>query len=135
MLLGYSALVWIYWHFDTLFFKTIDFQKTQSLLTPVASRWYSLALLALLGIGILAYIIKFFSRPEWINLLRSALQLVILGIVINRPIDNPFLEFIYLDLQIIANITLAIIATLIAIDFLKSLIILGKKSLMKKTFL
>ena len=88
-----------------------------------------------MGIGILAYIVKFFARPEWVNLLRSALQLVILGIVINRPIDNPFLEFIYLDLQIIANITLAIIATLIAIDFLKSLIILGKKSLMKKTFL
>jgi len=134
MLMGYSALVWIYWRFDTLFFKTIDFQKTQSLLTPVASQWYSLALLALLGIGIIAYAIKFITTSEWVNLLRSALQLVILGIVINRPIDNPFLEFIYFDLQITANITITIIATLIAIDFLKSLIILGKKSLMKKTF-
>jgi hypothetical protein len=134
MLLGYSALVWIYWHFDTLFFKTIDFQKTQSLLTPVASRWYSSALLALLGIGILAYAIKFFTTSEWVNLLRSACQLVILGIVINRPIENPFLEFIYLDLRITANIIIAIVATLIAIDFLKSLIIFGKKSLMKKTF-
>jgi len=90
--------------------------------------------LALLGIGIIAYAMKFITTSEWVNLLRSALQLVILGIVINRPIDNPFLEFIYFDLQITANITITIIATLIAIDFLKSLIILGKKSLMKKTF-
>ena len=80
-----------------------------------------------------AYAIKFFTTSEWINLLRSALQLVILGIVINRPIDNPFLEFIFLDLQIIANIIIAIVATLIAIDFLKSLIILGIKALRKKT--
>jgi len=133
MLLGYAALVWIYWRFDTLFLKTIDFQNTQPLLTPVASKWYSLALLALLGIGIVAYAIKFFTTSEWVNLLRSASQLVILGVVINRPINTPFLEFIYLDLQIIANIIIAIIATLIAIDFLKSLIILGKKSLMKNT--
>jgi hypothetical protein len=134
MLMGYAALVWIYLRLDTLFFKTLDFQNTQSLLTPVASQWYSLALLALLGIGILAYAIKFFTTSEWVNLLRSALQLIILGIVINMPIDNPFIELIYLDLNAIANIIIAIIAALIAIDFLKSLIILGKKALMKKTF-
>ena len=134
MLLGYAVLVLIYLRFNTLFFKTIDFQKTQSLLTPAASRWYSLALLALLGIGIVSYAIKFFTTSEWINLLRSAHQLVILGVVINRPIDNPFIEFLYLDLQITANIAIAIIATLIAIDFLKSLIILGKEALMKKPF-
>jgi hypothetical protein len=134
MLLGYASLVWIYWRFGTLFFKTIDFQKTQSLLTPVASQWYSSALLGLVGIAIAAYIIKFFITSEWVNLLRSACQLIILGIVINRPIENPFVEFIYLDLQIIANTAVAIVATLIAIDFLKSLIILGKKALTKKTF-
>jgi hypothetical protein len=134
MLLGYTALVWIYWRFDTLFFKSINFEKTQSLLTPAASQWYSLALLALLGIGIVACAIKFFIPSEWVNLLRSALQLVILGVLINRPIDNPFSEFIYLDLQITANIIIAIIAIGIAIDFLKSIFILGKEALMKKTF-
>lgn len=132
MLLGYAALVWIYWRFGTLFFKTIDFQKTQSLLTPAASQWYSSALLGLVGIAILAYIIKFFTSSEWVNLLRSACQLVILGLVINRPIENPFVEFIYLDLQITANIIIAIVATLVAIDFLKSLIILGIMALRKK---
>ena len=133
MLLGYVALVWIYWRFGTLFFKTIDFQKTQSLLTPVASQWYSSALLGLVGIAIVAYVIKFLTTSEWVNLLRSTCQLVILGFVINRPIENPFVEFIYLDLQIIANIIIAIVATLIAIDFLKSLIILGIKAQRRKT--
>lgn len=134
MLIGYTALVYVYMRYQTLFFKSLNFKGVESLFNPEASKWYSLALLSFLGIGILAYIVKFFARPEWVNLLRSALQLVILGIVINRPIDNPFLEFIYLDLQITANIIIAIVATLIAIDFLKSLIILGRKSLMKKTF-
>ncbi len=133
MALGYAALVWIYLSYGALFFKTIDFQEVQPLLTPTASKWYSLALLGLLGIGLTAYFLKFFILSEWVNLLRSTCQLVILAVVINRPIDNPFVEFIYLDLQIIANILIAIIATLIAVDFLKSLVIIGRKALMKKS--
>jgi hypothetical protein len=132
MLLGYAALVWIYCRSNTLFFKTIDFRKTQSFLTPAASEWYSLGLLALLGIGIAAYAIKFFTSSEWVDLLRSACQLIILGIVINRPIENPFIEFIYLDRQITANIIITIAAVLIGIDFLKSLVILGIRSWKKE---
>ncbi len=132
MLLGYSALVWVYLRFGTLFFKSIDFHKTESLLTPIASRWYSSALLGLVGIAIAAYAIKFFTSSEWVNLLRSACQLVILGIIINRPIENPFVEFFFLDVQITADIIIAIVAILIAIDFLKSLIILGRKVLIKE---
>jgi hypothetical protein len=135
MFLGNCALVYVYMRFHTLFFKSLNFKGVESLFNPEASKWYSLALLSFLGIGIVAYAIKFFTTSEWVNLLRSASQLVILGVVINRPIDNPFLEFIYLDLQIIANIIIVIIATLIAIDFLKSLVLIGKKSLMKNTFL
>lgn len=133
MILGYTALVWIYGRFGTLFFKTIDFSNPRSLLTPEASQWYSLALLALLGTGIAAYAVKFFIPSEWVNCLRSGLQLIILGVVINRPIDNPFLEFTDLDLQKSANIIIAIVAIGIAIRFLKSLVILGRKSLMTKT--
>lgn len=135
MLLGYAALVWLYGRSGTLFFKTIDFRNPQSLLTPSASAWYSQALLALLGIGIAAYIIKFFTASEWVNLLRSACQLVILVIVINRPIENPFLEFIDLDLQIIADIVIAVLAVLIAIELLKSLVILGITTMRKKNSL
>ena len=133
MSLGYAALVWIYLRYGAFFFKTIDFQRAQPLLTPIASKWYSLALLALLGIGLAAYALKFFFTSEWVNLLRSGGQLVILGIIINRPIDDPFVEFVYLDLQIIVNIIIAVVALLIAVDFLKSLIILGRKALMKKS--
>jgi hypothetical protein len=133
MLLGYTALVWLYLSHGTLFFKTIDFQKIQPLLTPVASKWYSLALLAFLGAGLAAYFLKFFIHSEWVNLVRCVCQFVILGIAINRPIENPFVEFIYLDLEITANIVIAIVSVLIAIDFLKSLIILGRKALLKKT--
>jgi hypothetical protein len=132
MLLGFGGLVWIYLRFGTLFFKTIDFQNPESLLTPDASTWYSLALLAVLGIGIAGYAVKFFATSEWVNLVRSGCQLIILGIVINRPIENPLLEFFYLDLQIITDIIIAVVAIAIAIDFLKSLIILGRKVLIKE---
>ena len=131
MILGYAALVWIYVRSGTLFFKTIDFQQTQPLIAPEASQWYSLALLAFLGAGIAAYAIKFITTSEWVNLVRSACQLIIIGIVINNPLDDPFSEFIYFDLQIIANIIIVIVAILLAIEFLKSLIILGIKSFAK----
>jgi hypothetical protein len=133
MILGYAALVWIYWSSGTLFFKTVDFQKIQPLLTPVASKWYSLALLAVAGIAILAYILKFFIHSEWVNLIRNTVQLSVLGLVINKPIEDPFAEFNYLDLQMMANIIIAVVALLIAVDFLKSLIILGRKALLKKS--
>jgi len=132
MVLGYIALFGIYGRTGTLFFKTIDFQDPRPLLAPAVSQWYSLGLLALLGIGIAAYAVKFFIASAWVDLLRGAGQLIILGILFNRPVDDPFSEFIYLDLRIIANIVVAIFAALIAIDFLKTLVILGKKSLMKK---
>ena len=134
MLLGYAALVWIYLRFGTIIFKTINFQQPQSLLTPVASKWYSLALLGIVGISIAAYAIKFFTTSEWVNLVRSACQLVIMGVVINKPLENPFLEFFYIDLLVITNIIIAVVTIFIAIDFLKSLIILGRKALLKKTY-
>ena len=133
MILGYVAIVWIYLRFGTLFFKTIDFQNPQSLLTPVASRWYSSALLALVGIAIAAYAIKFFTTSEWVNLLRGACQLVILGFVINRPIENPIRDFFYFDIQLIADLIVAAVAIILTVDFLKSLIILGIKALRKNT--
>ncbi len=133
MILGYAALVLIYERTGTLFFKTIDFQDPRPLFAPAASHWYSLGLLALFGTGIAAYAVKFFIASAWVDLLRSAGQLIILGILFNRPVDDPFSEFLYLDLRIIANIVVAIAAALIAVDFLKTLVILGKKSLTKKT--
>jgi len=132
MILGYAALVWIYLRSDTLFFKNIDFQNAQSLLTPAASQWYSSALLALLGIGLAAYAVKFLNTSEWVNLLKSGFQLLLLGLVINKPIEAPFIDFPYLNLQIMANILITVILILIAIDFLKSLIILGRNMFAKK---
>jgi hypothetical protein len=54
-------------------------------------------------------------------------------VLINRPIENPFIEFPHFALQTAANIIVAIVAIGIAIDFLKSLVILGRKALRKNT--
>lgn len=132
MLLGYGALVYVYMRYHTLFFRSLNFKGVESLFSPEASKWYSLALLSFLGIGILAYIIKFFTRPEWVNLLRSTCQLVILGVVINRPIENAIREFFYFDIHLVVDLIVALIAVLLAVDFLKSLIILGRRALIKE---
>jgi hypothetical protein len=133
MLLGYAALVYVYFRYQTLFFKSLNPGRIESLFDPQASRWYSLAFLCLLGVGILAYIIKFFIQSEGVNLLRSAFQLVIIGIVINRPFEDPIREFFYFDVQLIADLIIAFAAIILAVDFLKSLIILGIKALRKNT--
>jgi hypothetical protein len=129
MLIGYTILIWTYLRYHTLFFMSLDFQDPESLLNPLASKWYSLALLALFGIGIFAYTIKFFTSSEWINLIKNVLQLGIIGTVINKPIESPFVEFPYFNLQTTGNWIIAIVAVLIAIDFLKSLIVIGKSAL------
>lgn len=129
MLSGYGLLVWAYLRYHTLFFMSLDFQAPESLLNPLASKWYSVALLALLGIGIFAYAIKFFASSEWINLLKNFLQLIVVGIVINTPIENPFVDFPYFNLQTAGNWVIAIVAVLVSIDFLKSLIVIGKNAL------
>jgi hypothetical protein len=131
--LGYAALVYAYLRNNTLFFKSLNPGKVESLFTPEASLWYSLALLSILGIGILAYFSKFFTRSEWVNLLRSACQLAILGIVINRPIGNAIREFFYFDIHLAADLIVALIAVILVIDFLKSLLILGIRAYRKKS--
>jgi hypothetical protein len=133
MLMGYLAFVYVYVRYNTLFFKSLNPGMVESLFSPEASRWYSLALLSILGAGICAYLVKFFILSEWVNLLRSAAQLVILGIVINRPIENAIREFIYFDIHLVADLIIALIALILAIDFMKSLIILGIKAFKKKS--
>jgi len=46
--------------------------------------------------------------------------------------ENAFMEFPSFDLQTIGNWITAIVAVLIAIDFLKSLIIIGKNAILRK---
>jgi hypothetical protein len=133
MISGYAVLVYVYARFGTLFFKSLNPGQVESLFSAEVSAWYSLGLLAILGIGILATLAKFFTHSEWIDLLRSGCQLVILGIVINRPMENAIEEFFYFDLQLAADLIVAVIAVLLAVDFVKSLILLGRRTYRKKT--
>jgi hypothetical protein len=133
MLFGYAALVYTYLRYDTFFFKSLDPGRIESLFNPEASAWYSLAVLALLGVGILATLVKFFIRSEWIDLIRSGSQLVILGIVINRPITNAIEEFFAFDIHLATDLIVTLIGILLAIDFLRSLIRVGIKTFRKKS--
>ena len=132
MLAGYSALIYIYVRYHTIFFYSLNLRDFKSLLTPEASKWYSLALLFLLGIGILSYFTRFFFYSEWVNLIKYGIFLSVFIIVLNDPIEDVFVDFPLFNLKTIAAIILIINIVSYACSFLKSLVIIGRKQIISQ---
>jgi len=123
MLSGFSCLIYAFVQYQTLFFLSLNFQEPPSLFNPEASKWYSLALITMLGCGIGSYIFRFFTQSEWVNLVRNAVYLLILGLIINNPIKDAFVDFPYFDLKTLSPAVIILLAVIFTIGFVKSLII------------
>jgi len=132
MLIGFGGLIYMYVRYQTLFFLSLNLQEPQSLFIPEASKWYSLALIVMLGCGIGSYIIRFFTKSEWINLARNGVYLIILGLIMNSPIEDPFVDFPYLDLKTLGAAVIIILAIIFAIGFIKSLIVIWNRAVVGK---
>ncbi|NIM91577.1 MAG: hypothetical protein GTO17_11590 [Candidatus Aminicenantes bacterium] len=128
MLIGFGGLIYFYLRYQTLFLLNLNFEDPQSLFIPEASKWYSLALIVMLGCGIISYVIRFFTGSEWINLLRNAIYLIIIGIIINNPIEEAFVDFPYLDIKTLGTVVIIILAIIFAIGFIKSLIVIWNRA-------
>ena len=87
MLIGFGMLLGIYLRFETLFMLGIGPEGTRPLFRPAVAHWYSLALLALIGVGIGSYIAQFFTRSEWVQVVKNAICLLIAGIVNIYPLE------------------------------------------------
>ena len=132
MLIGFGGLIYVYVRYQSLLFLSLNFQEPSSIFNPEASKWYSIALLTVLACGIISYIIRFFTKSEWINLLRNVIYLIIIGLIINNPIEEAFVDFPYLDLKTLGTIVITILAIIFAIGFIKSLVVIWHKALVGK---
>ena len=132
MIIGFGVLIYVYVRYQSLFFMSLNFQEPASLFNPEASKLYSIALLTVLACGIISYIIQFFTKSEWINLLRNVIYLIIIGLIINNPIEEAFVDFPYFDLKTLGTVVITILAIIFAIGFIKSLIFIWNRALVGK---
>ena len=117
--------------------KKFDPADFRPLLSPGAGRFYSLALIILLGLGCVGQLVKIFRWPEWINLARNAASLVVLGVVLARPIEGalvagPDAARFERWLRINITVVVGIIAVILAVEVVKSLVVIGRRRLPKE---
>jgi hypothetical protein len=124
------ALVYAYVRYGTTFFLNPNFKNPQSLFGPEASRFYSLALISALAVDVVSSFIRFFVTSEWVRLAKNGILLILVGIIINTPIKDALMEFpnIQVNLKPVGTFII-ILAVLISLDFLKGLVIIGRKLL------
>ena len=123
MLSGFACLIYVFVQYQTVFFLSLNFREPTSLFNPEASKWYSLALITMLGCAIANYIFRFITQSEWINLVRNAAYLLILGLILNNPIKDAFVDFAYFDLKSLGTAVIILLAVIFTIGLVKSLII------------
>ena len=139
MLIGFSLVIFAYLRFHTLFFVSLDFKSPESLLNPEASKWYSLFVITVIACEITGYVFRFFTQSEWVPLVINAFYLVLVWIIFNNPIDNAYagirgtdLDFVNFVFRGIGVFVLVVFTVCAALDFLKSLIRMIRKTLAKQ---
>jgi len=90
MFVGFCLVLYIYFRFHTLFFLSFDFKDYQPIFNQPAASIYSLIVISVFGIGIIAYIIRFFRNDLtlWLALVKNGIYLLILWFIYNYPIEN-----------------------------------------------
>jgi HAAS len=129
MLMGFGAVLWVYLRFQTLFVMGIGPDGPQPLFSPTVSHWYSLAVLALVAVGIGGYVARFYTRSEWIDAATSALGLMIAGIVSIYPLDEEPSRLPFLSERTFGTVFVLIVAVTNALGLLSSLFRIARRML------
>ena len=127
MLAGYGAVVWVYLRFETLFVFGVGPDGPQPLFSPAVSQWYSLAVLALVAVGIGGYIARFYTRSEWIDVATSAIGLMIAGIVNIYPLESEPSRLPFLSERTFGTVFVLIVAFTNALGLLTSLFRIARR--------
>ena len=128
----YGFVLYVFIKFGTLFFYSLNLSEPKSLFGPVASFWYSLALLFVFGLAVLAYLIRFFWNSRVLDLIKYALYLGVFFLIVNIPIADAFSVMDYPDLKTLVLVFLCFIAVLWGYGFLKTLVLIVRESLKSK---
>lgn len=125
----------LYVKFHTIFFANLNFVNPRPLFTPEAGRRWSLIIIFMLATGTVNLGLKLFTRSRWVDVASSSVSLVLIGLLLRLPFDNPFA--ISLSASLLSKIkfwitfALLFIAGATTIDLIKNLIIIGRRKLKK----
>jgi hypothetical protein len=125
--------LYLYVKHHTIFFVNLNFTDPRPLLTPEAGRRISLVVIAMLASGTLGLFAKFFFTSRWIDVASDGIGLVLIGLLLRQPFDNPFAVTVpsrlLPQIKFALTFTLLFIAVLVTIDLIKNLIHIGRRRL------
>jgi hypothetical protein len=121
MLTGFAVVAGLYIRFQTLFVFGVGPDGPQSLFRPAVSHWYSLAVLALIAVGIGGYALQFYFRREWVEVAQNAASLLIAGIVNIYPLESEPTRIPFLSERTLGTAFVLLVAVTSAFGLLKSL--------------
>jgi len=126
---GYGLVLAVFVKYGTLFFYSLNLKEPKPFFGPVASLWYSLALLFVFGVAFLAYVMRFVVNSHWVELAKYATYLLIFFLVINIPIADAFSVWDHPELKTMIMVIVGFFALLYSYEFLKTFILLVRSAL------
>jgi hypothetical protein len=130
--IAYGFMLFSFIKFGTLFFYFLNSSELKSLFGPVASFWYSLALLFIFGVAVVAYLIRFVFNSWWLDLAKYAIYLLIFFLILNVPIADAFSVMDHPDLKTMTVVIVGFFAVLCAYEFLKTFVLIVRGFLKSK---
>jgi hypothetical protein len=125
--------LYLYVKFHTVFFVNLNFRDPRPLLTPETGRRVSLIVIAMLASGTLTLLIKLFTSSRWVDLVSSAIGLLLIGLLLRQPFDNLFAVPVPVGLlpkiKFALTFALLFIAVMITIELIKNVILIARKRL------
>ena len=128
-----DAALYLYFKYHAIFFADLKFSDPRPLFIAEAGRRLSLIVIAMLAAGTLSLLAKVFTSSRWVDVVSSGLGLVLIGLLLRQPFDNPFAVNVPAALlpkiKFALTFTLLFIAAVVTIDLIKNLILIGRKKL------
>jgi len=122
------ALGYLYLWFGTVFFLSVNLEWPRPLFMPDASRFYSLVVIALVGLSVLATALRFAWNSRWILVAQHAGSLVLLWLALNYSLEESLVtmphEALPGLLAIVFTLILVIAAGATAIAMVRQLVLL-----------
>jgi len=135
MLAGTGLTLYLYVRYHSIFFLNLDFPEPRLLFTPETGKWFSLAVIATFAVGAIALCVKFFTSSPWVDVIKNGICVIIVGMLFRLPLDNAFAfspsARARLSIKYTLMVTLFFISIGFVVDFIKSLVLSGRKKLAK----
>jgi hypothetical protein len=130
-----GTALYFYIRYQTIFFVKLDFAQHRPIFTPEAGQLYSLILIGLWALNTISLAIQFATSSPWVDAVEKALSLVLLGLAFRQPFDTALAVHLPTGLvpaiKVSLIVTLLVICIFVAVDFIKALVRIGRRSLIE----